>query len=125
MFALMSACGTNASATRSSNGPHYDLQIHISPEAHSIQVNGSLLLPAENFTRQQIELSLSELMTDFRVEVVGPKSASGFAQTEKVAVRPYSRPGWGTATWRVHLPHQINANVTPLLRFSYTGGGAQ
>jgi len=124
MFALVSACGASARATGSSDGVHYDLQIHISPEAHSIQVSGSLLLPAENFNRQQIELSLSELMTDFRVEVIGPASVAGTAMTEKVTVRPYSRPGWGTATWRVHLPHQISANVPALLRFSYTGGGS-
>jgi hypothetical protein len=84
-----------------------------------------LRLPAANFARKSIDLSLSELMTDFRVEVVSPASAAGNAITEKVTVRPYSRPGWGTATWRVHLPHPINANAPALLRFSYTGGGAQ
>ena len=125
MFAFMSACGANARATGSSDGPHYDLQIHISPEARSIQVDGSLLLPAENFSRQQIELSLSELMTDFRVEVIGPASAAGSAITEKLTVRPYSRPGWGTATWRVHFAHPISGGTPALLRFTYSGGGAQ
>ena len=105
--------------------PHYDLSIHVTPDARRLEIIGTLSLPAANFPRDALELSLSELMTDFRVEVIGPESAAGHAQTEKVAVRPYSRPGWGTATWRVHLPHQINANAPLLLRFSYTGGGAQ
>jgi hypothetical protein len=125
MFALMSACGANARATGSSDGPHYDLQIHISPESRSIQVNGSLLLPAENFTRQEIELSLSELMSDFHVEVINPTSAAGTAVTEKITVRPYSRPGWGTATWRVHFAHPISAGTPALLRFTYNGGGTR
>jgi hypothetical protein len=104
--------------------PQYDLSIRIMPDAHRLEVNGTMRLPAANFARDSIELSLSELMTDFRVELVGPASAAGSAITEKITVRPYSRPGWGTATWRVHLPHQINANAPALLRFSYTGGGA-
>jgi len=105
--------------------PQYSLSIRVVPDARRLEVAGTLSLPAANFPRDSLELSLSELMSDFRVEVVGPDSAAGHAQTEKVAVRPYSRPGWGTATWRVHLPHQINANVPPLLRFSYEGGGPQ
>src|SRR6266403_56142 len=125
MFALMSACGANARATGSSDGPHYDLQIHISPESRSIQVNGSLLLPAENFTRQEIELSLSELMSDFHVQVINPTSAAGTAVTEKITVRPYSRPGWGTATWRVHFAHPISGGTPALLRFTYNGGGTR
>ena len=88
------------------------------PDAHRLEAIGTMRLPATNSARDSIELSLSELMTDFRVEVVGPASAAGSAITEKVTVRPYSRPGWGTATWRVHLPHQINANAPALLRFS-------
>ena len=105
--------------------PKYALSIRVMPDAHRIEVTGTVSFPAANFSRDSLELSLSELMTDFRVEVVGPEGAAGHAQTEKIAVRPYSRPGWGTATWRVHLPHKINANAPPLLRFSYTGGGAQ
>ena len=105
--------------------PRYDISIHLMPDAHRLEAIGTLHLPATNSVRDTVELSLSELMTDFRVEVVGPASAAGNTITEKVTVRPYSRPGWGTATWRVHLPHPINANESALLRFSYTGGGAQ
>jgi hypothetical protein len=125
MFALLFVYGTEALGGTSDivPRPQYDLQIHISPEAHLIQVTGSLLLPAEDVAREQIELSLSELMSDFRVEVVSPANAAGTAVTEKVSVRPYSRPGWGTATWRVHPRHPIDAHMPALLHISYRGGG--
>src|SRR5438874_8469900 len=76
--------------------PKYDLKIRVMPDVRRLEVNGTMSLPAANLSRDSLELSLSELITEFHVEVVGPKSAAGFAQTEKVAVRPYSRPGWGT-----------------------------
>jgi aminopeptidase N len=95
------------------------------PDAHQLEVTGTIRLPATNSARDSIELSLSELMTDFRVEVVGPATAAGRAITEKVSVRPYSRPGWGTATWRVHFAHPISGGTPALLRFTYSGGGAQ
>ena len=99
--------------------PQYDLSIRIIPDAHRLEVSGTMRLPATNSARDSIELSLSELMTDLRVDVVGPASVAGSAVTEKVTVRPYSRPGWGTATWRVHLPRPINPHVPALLRISY------
>src|SRR5437879_4509754 len=104
--------------------PQYSLSIHVVPDARRLEVTGTMSLPAANVPRDSVELSLSELMTDFRVEVVGPESAAGHAQTAKVAVRPYSRPGWGTATWRVHFAHPISAGTPALLRFTCSGGGA-
>jgi hypothetical protein len=95
------------------------------PQAHRLEVTGTIRLPATNAVRDSIEFSLSELMTDFQVEVVGPATAAGRAITEKVTVRPYSRPGWGTATWRVHFPHPISGGQPAVLRFTYSGGGAQ
>jgi Peptidase family M1 domain len=113
------------SAPAAGSLPQYDLSIRIWPDAHRLEVAGSIRLPATNSARDSIELSLSELMTDFRVEVIGPASAAGSAITEKVTVRPYSRPGWGTATWRVHFAHPITGGTPLLLRFTYSGGGAQ
>jgi hypothetical protein len=121
----VSGCPNQSYSTLAAGSlPRYDLSIRIVPDAHRLEATGTMRLPATKSSRDSIELSLSELMTDFRVEVVGPPSAAGSAITEKVTVRPYSRPGWGTATWRVHLPHPINAGTPTVLRFSYTGGGA-
>src|SRR5882724_4127620 len=124
LFSVSGYANQSYSTLAAGSFPQYDLSIRIMPDAHRLEVIGTMRLPATNPPRDSIELSLSELITDFRVEVVNPASAAGSAMTEKVAVRPYSRPGWGTATWRVHLPHQINANAPATLRFSYTGGGA-
>jgi hypothetical protein len=124
LFSVSGYANQSYSTLATGSLPEYDLSIHIMPDANRLEATGTMRVPATNFARDSIELSLSELMSDFRVEVVGPATAVGSAITEKVMVRPYSRPGWGTATWRVHLPHQINPNAPALLRFSYRGGGA-
>lgn len=102
--------------------PQYNLSVRVMPDARRLEVAGTVRLPATNFSRDSLELSLSELMEDFRVEIVNPAASAGVARLDK-SVRPHSRPGWGTATWRVHPPRPIPANEPVLLRFSYTGGG--
>ena len=104
--------------------PQYDLSIRIMPDARRLEATGTMRLPATNSARDSIELSLSDLMGDFQVEVVRPANAAGRAMTEKIAVRPYMRTEWATATWRVHLPHPLDAGTPALIRFSYKGGGA-
>lgn len=106
----------------SSPTPRYDLRIRILPDERLIEVSGIMRLAAANIDRKSLDLSLSELMEEFRAEVVSPAICAGEARLEK-SVRPYSRPGWGTATWKIIPPHPIPANQSVLLRFSYAGGG--
>jgi hypothetical protein len=102
--------------------PHYDLSVRLLPDARRLEATGTMRLPAANIDRNNLELSLSELMEDFRVEIVSPAVSAGAARLDK-SVRPYSRPGWGTVTWKVSPPRPIPASEPILLRFSYAGGG--
>ncbi len=102
--------------------PQYDLSIRLTPGAHRLEATGTMRLPAVNFARDRLELSLSELMTDFRVEIIKPSMSAGVARLTK-RERPYSRPGWGTTTWTIQPPRPIPPTESVLLRFSYVGGG--
>ncbi|MGH9968805.1 MAG: M1 family metallopeptidase [Pyrinomonadaceae bacterium] len=104
------------------SAPHYKLAIRLLPEAHRLEGYGTLQLPAVDVARNSIELSLSELMSDLRVAVVSPAVSAGEAKLDKT-VRPYSRSGWGTITWRINPPQPFPPNEPILLRFSYAGGG--
>jgi hypothetical protein len=61
-------------------------------------------------------------MSDLQVEVVSPTVSAGEARLDKT-LRPYSRTGWGTMTWRINPPQPFPPNEPILLRFSYAGGG--
>ena len=79
-------------------------------------------IPAANSIRESLELSLSELMQDLRVELVSPAASAGPATLTRT-LRPSSRPGWGTVTWTIRPSHPIPASAIVMLRFSYSGGG--
>lgn len=102
--------------------PQYDISIRLTPDAHRLEATGTMRLPATNVGRSTIEVSLSELMSDFRVEVVSPSISAGLATLDK-RERPYSRPGWGTTTWTIRPLRSIPPNEPVVLRFSYNGGG--
>src|SRR5712692_323424 len=102
--------------------PKYDLSISLIPYARRPQVTGTMLLPAADSARDSLELSLSELMEDFQVEVVSPAISTGAVKLDK-RVRPYSRPGWGTTTWVIRPLHSIPPNEPVVLHFSYKGEG--
>lgn len=104
------------------SAPHYKLAIHLLPDAHRLEGSGTLQLPAANAARNSVDLSLSELMSDLQVEVVSPTVSAGEARLDKT-LRPYSRKGWGTMTWRINPPQPFPPNEPILLRFSYAGGG--
>lgn len=50
-----------------SQAPLYDLSVKILPETRRLEVTGTIRLTAVTFDLDSIELSLSELMNDFRV----------------------------------------------------------
>jgi len=94
----------------------YDLSIKILPDAHRLEASGTLRLPIANVSRSEINLSLSELMHDFTVEVIEPAASAGIAKVEK-------RDASGkNIKWIVRPVRPIPANQAVLLRFSYAGG---
>lgn len=105
-----------------SRWPRYDLAIHLEPVAHRITVDGTVQLPAASKAREGLELSLCEHMRDVRFEVVQPVVSAGAARLDST-LRPNSRRGWGTTTWRLRPPSPIPPGEPVLLRFSYRGGG--
>lgn len=95
----------------------YDLSLRVLPDAHRLEVSGSMLLPATHGRRTQLQLSLSELMGDFKVEVLRPVASAGPAKLEKVKVES------GEVTWTVHPARPFREGEAVELRFSCAGGG--
>jgi hypothetical protein len=101
----------------SSAAIRYELDVKVSPGAHQMEVKGTLSLPALDQPRPQIQLSLSELMRDFEVEVLKPVASAGTARLVK------TKSENGEATWTIHTPRLIPRGEAVLMRFSYAGGG--
>lgn len=123
MIDLHAAQAPNPKATTESL-PKYNLNIKILPEAHRLEAVGTVQLPAANTVRGKLLLALSELMSDFTVEVLQPVTSAGPAKLEKNE-RSWERPGWGTTGWIIHPPRPIPAGTPVVLRFSYTGDGGK
>ena len=62
--------------------PKYDLTIKVLPEAQSLDVTGTVQLPATSSTLDFVPVLLSDQMRDFRVEVIQPASSAGNAKVE-------------------------------------------
>lgn len=114
-------CEATAQVSRrnrvSTRAVRYELNIKVLPDAHRLEVDGRLRLPATGRRRAELQLSLSELMGDFKVEVLLPVASAGQAKLEKVKVEG------GEATWRIHPPRPFAEGEAVELRFSYAGGG--
>jgi hypothetical protein len=98
--------------------------VQIRPESAQLAVSGTLTLPAEPHARDQLALSLSELMQDLEIEVLSPAASAGQAKLEP-RLRPDQRRGWGTVTWTIRPPRPIPAGAGVVLRVHYWGGGAR
>ena len=96
--------------------PHYDLSIKIIPDAHRIEVAGTLLLPPVNKLRSSIQIGLSNVMRALQVEVLEPKSCGGPAKLERQ--RETDKMNVWTATPASAFP----SGEAVKLRFSYAGG---
>lgn len=92
--------------------PRYDMAVSLFPETHRLEASGTISLPADRAARPQIELSLSDLMRDLRVEVIEPKRSAGAARMEKKEKEQ----------WIITPQQPIPAGERVLLRFSYVGG---
>ena len=95
----------------------YDLNVRVVPDAHSLEVNGTMKLPASNKSRSFIQLYLSELMRGIQMEVLRPGESAGAARLENTKVEN------GEVTWSVYPAHPFPPGKDIDLRFSYSGGG--
>jgi hypothetical protein len=99
--------------------PVYDLAIHVIPDSHRIEVAGTVRLPKRDKPQATIEMNLSELMTDFQVQIVEPAANAGplelVKENKKEADEHFVR-------WTLRLKNPIAANQSVQLHFSYGGG---
>jgi hypothetical protein len=93
------------------------MNVRVLPDAHRLEVNGTIWLPASGVRRAEIELALSELMGDFEVEVLRPLASAGRAKLVK------AKSENGEATWTVKPMRPFPEGEVVELRFSYAGGG--
>ena len=89
----------------------YDLSVKFLPEAHRLEVSGTVRLPASDSERAELKFSLHDVMRDFEAEVLEPAASAGRARVEK--------RGEG---WIVRPPRAVPAGAPVLLKFSYAGG---
>ena len=106
-------------AVAQSKPPHpvrYDLHVKVIPNEHLLEVSGTMRLPSSAASRTFVQLSLSELMNDFTVEVVRPGASAGATRLEKTKVE--SRE----ATWTVYPRNPFPSGEDIELRFTHSGG---
>src|SRR5215208_7076670 len=63
--------------------PHYDFSVTVVPDAHRLEVTGTLLTPAVNEARASLQIALSNVMRDLQVEILEPKASAGPAKLGK------------------------------------------
>lgn len=94
----------------------YDLHVKVIPNEHLLEVSGTMMLPSSAASRAFIQVSLSELMDDFTLEVVRPNTSAGAARLEKKNVDS------GEATWTVYPRKPFPSGEDIELRFNHSGG---
>lgn len=102
-----------------SRGPHYYLEIVLSPEVHGIKVSGTVTLPPETTTREALGFLLREDLGPPRIEVVAPDSCVGQVQLDPKGLVP----GMGaTQEWEGSLPVRCPPDTPLVLSVAYGGG---
>lgn len=95
--------------------PEYDLAVRLLPDAHRMEVSGTLRLPAGEQPRATVTFKLSKLMKDLRVEMVEPAAEAGPVEATQEEKDDDLR-------WTLHLKQPVPAGQAMTLRFSYGGG---
>ena len=96
--------------------PQYRLLIRVFPQAHRLEVTGTVRIPPINTSRVQLQLSLHEQMHDLSIEVLEPSVSTGMARLQR------RDSNSNNIEWAVYPRHPIPAGASVLLRFSYAGG---
>lgn len=93
----------------------YNLFVRIAPEAHRLEVGGTILLPRARTSGQTITLNLRKEFADVSVTVLRPPTSRGPTQLH---VQPAEDAG--VNSWSVEPEHTIAAGEAVLLRVSYS-----
>ena len=62
--------------------PQYDLTVRLLPDAHRLVATGTMRLPASSTPRAELRLIMSDLMREFRVEILEPAASAGLARLD-------------------------------------------
>jgi hypothetical protein len=101
-----------------SSGPHYDLEIVLSPRVHGLEVSGTVTLPPQATPRDNLGFLLREDLGPPRIEVVAPESCVGTVELVPKGLVP----GMGaTQDWEGSLPGPCPPNSPLVLSVSYGG----
>src|SRR5688500_2722193 len=103
--------------------PEYNLTINITPDSKQMSVQGEVRIPAQQQQQDKIQFALSELIQDFKVEVIHPFVEKNPAITK--TNRPWARPGWGQNTWTITPKNIVPQNTSVVLRFQYRYEGGK
>ena len=95
--------------------PQYDLAIRVVPEAHRLEVSGTLRLPAATAARPAIEFDLAKSMKDLQAEILEPAESAGKVEVSQ-------RPDEDSVHYTLRPRKPIPANRPAAIRFSYAGG---
>lgn len=102
--------------------PKYDITVALDLKATRIQVDARVTLPPAGGSRSSVAFALSELFPDAKVTLLAGGRPLDSVRIEKTN-RPYSRPGWGTTTWRLTPARPIPAGQPVTILVTYSGSG--
>ncbi len=54
--------------------PEYDLSVRLLPDSHRLEAVGTIRLPASETPKSELQLFLTDRMSDLKVEVIEPKA---------------------------------------------------
>jgi tetratricopeptide (TPR) repeat protein len=97
----------------------YDLDVALMPDAHRMEVTGTMNLPADVAVRNTIEFSLRTDMSSPRVEVVKPDVCTGNVELRDLGD---DKELQGTKRWELKPRVPIPAGSNVVLKIAYAGG---
>jgi len=97
----------------------YDLDVTLTPDAHRMEVTGTMSLPADSTIRNTLEFGLRTDMSTPSVEVVKPEACAGNVELRDLGE---DKELQGTKRWEVKPRVAFPAGSNLILRVSYAGG---
>ncbi len=102
-----------------SGGPHFDLDIALSPDVHGMEVRGIVTLPLGEVPREALDLLLRDDLGPPRIDVVAPAACVGQVTLDSRGLVP----GMGaTQRWVGSLPVPCPPDTPLILSVAYSGG---
>jgi hypothetical protein len=107
------------------SAPIYSLDVRLRPSDRSIEIGGTLAVPATTAPRDSFVFSLGERFNDLRVELLEPSTSAGPASVERVPLAARERvPGESrSARWIIRPSHPVPSGQRVRFRFSSSGVG--